>query len=399
MKKTTVCCVASALAVSMVSSPLMNVMADTTNKPVQITQEQTPIEIKTPEEFLNTYLKVKVESSTKDTAEDVYVLITEATKDNYELLLNGNKVYETLSEDLQKQIQNAYQDEYDKIVKIDSTQKQEGKTDAYSNLIEKAQEVEKAVQEEQPKENDKKDSNVETKKDSQTNAEEKSRQEDTTVSKETDLDQVDQSFGQPSQEESKQESSQPEEKNSVAAQNLLTPQATTSQSENVTIQTQNEQTKTVLPQVQVESNEAKIQENENVSVESTKKNVQTQATVSNEQALSSAATQFIQTYLTSSSGNVFITANSLNYQKIISGTNAWVQLSKADRDAVNAQLKSKGGLSYQKLLQEAQKITFSTGKYVRVNTATHTNTNAYAWLCMASLGLFTCLLKRLRKQD
>lgn len=399
MKKTTVCCVASALAVSMVSSPLMNVMADTTSNPVQITQEQTPIEIKTPEEFLNTYLKVKVENSTKDATEDVYVLITEATKDNYEQLLNGNKVYETLSEELQSQIQKMYQDEYDKIVRIDSTQKQEEKKDAYSDLINKAQEVEKAVQEEQSKENDKKDSSVEIKKDSQTNTDEKSQKEDATISKEADLDQVDQSFGQPSQEETKQETSQQAETNLDATQNLLMPQAKPSQSENITTQEQNDQAMTVLPQIQIESNETKVEKDENIAVESTKENVEKQTTVSNEQALSSAATQFIQTYLTSSSGNIFVTANALNYQKIISATNAWVQLSKTDRDAVNAELKSKGGLSYQKLLQEAQKITFSTGKYVSVNTATHTNINTYAWLCMASLGLFTYVMKRLRKQD
>ena len=398
MKKTTVCCVASALAVSMVSSPLMNVMADTTSNPVQITQEQTPIEIKTPEEFLNTYLKVKVENSTKDTTEDVYVLITEATKDNYEQLLNGNKVYETLSEELQNEIQKMYQDEYDKIVKLDSTHKKEEQENknAYSDLMDKAQEVEKAIQEEQSKENDKKVSNDEIEKDSQTNIDEKSQKEDTTVSKETDLDQVDQSFGQPSQEELKQEVSQHLENSSVATQNLLTPQANVSQSENVATQTQNDQVKEVLPQIPVEE---KIEKNENVSVKSTEENVETQTTVSNEQVLSSAAAQFIQTYLTSSSGNVFVSANALNYQKIISATNAWVQLSKTDRDAVNAELKSKGGLSYQKLLQEAQKITFSTGKYVSVNTATHTNTNVYAWLCMASLGLFTYLMNRLRKQD
>lgn len=123
------------------------------------------------------------------------------------------------------------------------------------------------------------------------------------------------------------------------------------------------------------------------------------ATIVKQEVTSTAADNFIKTYLTSASGNIFTSANNLNYQKILSAMPSWVKLSTADKNAVNAKLVNKVGKKYQRLLQEAQKFSMSAGKYTPVNTSTNTNVSMYSWLCMMSLGALTFALKRLRKQD
>ena len=114
-------------------------------------------------------------------------------------------------------------------------------------------------------------------------------------------------------------------------------------------------------------------------------------------ATTSAADNFIKTYLTSASGNVFTTANYLNYQKILSAMPSWLKLSSPDQKAVNAKLKNKVGKTYQRLLQEAQNLKMSSGR--SINTATNTDSTLYTWLCVMSLGMLTFVTKRLRKQD
>ena len=114
-------------------------------------------------------------------------------------------------------------------------------------------------------------------------------------------------------------------------------------------------------------------------------------------ATTSAADNFIKTYLTSASGNVFTTANYLNYQKILSAMPSWLKLSSPDQKAVNAELKNKVGKTYQKLLQEAQNLKMNSG--TSINTATNTDSTLYTWLCVMSLGMLTFVTKRLRKQD
>nr|WP_303246782.1 hypothetical protein [Holdemanella biformis] len=114
-------------------------------------------------------------------------------------------------------------------------------------------------------------------------------------------------------------------------------------------------------------------------------------------ATTSAADNFIKTYLTSASGNVFTTANYLNYQKILSAMPSWLKLSSPDQKAVNTELKNKVGKTYQKLLQEAQNLKMNSG--TSINTATNTDSTLYTWLCVMSLGMLTFVTKRLRKQD
>ena len=122
-----------------------------------------------------------------------------------------------------------------------------------------------------------------------------------------------------------------------------------------------------------------------------------QSQTTSPKATTSAADNFIKTYLTSASGNIFTTANYLNYQKILSAMPSWLKLSSQDQKAVNAELKKQVGKTYQKLLQEAQNLKMSSGR--SINTATNTDSTLYTWLCVMSLGMLTFVTKRLRKQD
>ena len=97
--------------------------------------------------------------------------------------------------------------------------------------------------------------------------------------------------------------------------------------------------------------------------------------------------------------DILTSADSLNYQKILSAMPSWVKLSATDKNAVNAELMNKVGKKYQRLLQEAQKFSMNAGKYTPVNTSTNTNVTIYSWLCTMSLGALVFVLKHLRKQD
>ena len=102
-----------------------------------------------------------------------------------------------------------------------------------------------------------------------------------------------------------------------------------------------------------------------------------------------AADEFITTYLTSSQGNVYAQANSLNCKNIISGLQAWNQLSSTEKSAVNKKLRSEVGKTFQTLLKEAQSISYgssvsTTSVYsynYAVNTGTQNNIGLYAAVC------------------
>lgn len=423
MNKTTVYCVASALAVSMVSSPVLDVMAKTKNETTPIVQEQTPVQIQNAEEFISKYLYVEVNQNdktdgTNQDKDSVQVLITAATKENYEKLLEGNEVFKTLTVELQNEIKKDYQTEYDKIVKIQEDKNKE--LDAYTILMNQAADVEKEVQEENKEQSDVSKTQTEQNSESKT-AEKEDSKDSTSTEKENsetkdqedsaavvkNSDEIDSKFGQPVQDDSSK--SESEISSQSAELKVESPVVSNTQpaaeSKTSTQSEKQSALQVTLPQVEnkaQQSNVAVNQQSEPLVNESSvnASNSQSNQTVSKQaSSMSSAAQNFIKTYLTSASGNIFASANSLNYQKIISAMPSWMKLSNTDKNAINDELVSKVGKKYQKLLQEAQQLSIKSGKYVPVNTATNTNTTLYAWLCAVSLGMLTFVLKRLRKQD
>lgn len=117
----------------------------------------------------------------------------------------------------------------------------------------------------------------------------------------------------------------------------------------------------------------------------------------------STVNDFIKKYLTSKNGNIYVSANAINASNILDGVIPYYNLVPQQRQQLNLTLKAKIGKTYTNLVTEAQKLVLSgkakTSKRAVVNTATNTNTTLYAWLCAASIGMLTFVLKRLRKQD
>ena len=113
---------------------------------------------------------------------------------------------------------------------------------------------------------------------------------------------------------------------------------------------------------------------------------------------STEAQNFIDTYLTSSAGNVYTQANSLNYRNILNGLSTWNKFTAATRSDVNAILKTRVGKTYQTLLKEAQTIQFNgvsqTVAGGSINTATQSNAGLYGALMGLSVGLFGLFFKK-----
>ncbi len=123
--------------------------------------------------------------------------------------------------------------------------------------------------------------------------------------------------------------------------------------------------------------------------------MQPMETVVKEQSASTAAQNFVSTYLTSSSGNIYAQANEINFQTILNSLSAWNKLSNGDKEQVNSILIGKVGKNYQTLLQEAQTIKYGgivNGKSVQ--TGVENNAGFYAAMCGLSAFVFGFITRR-----
>ena len=118
-------------------------------------------------------------------------------------------------------------------------------------------------------------------------------------------------------------------------------------------------------------------------------------TIEQENSVSTTAQDFVKTYFTSSAGNIYTQANSVNYTTILNSLSAWNALSQDDKDQVNSILQNAVGKNYQTLLQEAQNIKYNGGtNSTYVSTGVNTNAGIYAVLCGISAAVFGLISKR-----
>lgn len=456
VNKAKVYCVASAVAVCVASNPNMDVLAKQV-QPVKL--EEKAQQTITADDFIEQYLSTKeiVKDSTNKDVEK-YTLITKVDEKNYSFVLAGDQLFKVLTKENQDQIKNAYEDEY----KNAGMRKAEGCTlSAYEIVVAEANTLAntlilnaKKALDTSLKDAQSLDSTIFT-ADSYTHrsytayetslneAKQVLKNSASTVEdiekaqsalnaaaaslvKKADFSKLNEKVQEASEvlesnkdmleEESynnfkkelddcslvlsNDESTQAKVDETLAHLNAYLDDNTNFVYKVVTleekvapkVETSNEllvQTPVVQEQPQVVAPTVETKNVEAAKVE----------TVVKQEDTSAAANNFIKTYLTSASGNIFTSANSLNYQKILSAMPSWVKLSATDKNAVNAELMNKVGKKYQRLLQEAQKFSMNTGKYTPVNTSTNTNVTIYSWLCMMSLGALVFVLKRLRKQD
>lgn len=368
-----------------------------------------PVEIKTAQDFIDTYCSLsKIDSKGNITNEKV--LITALTQKNYQGVLSGKVVYDTLSKEMQAEIDTLLSEQLQAEalkLKMQPLYKSFPEMTAAALKIDMELYPEKySAQDDSNNENTENPSDevddtsnpgqgetgtdnslTDDSQNDKTDVEDDSKDNDNQIDKNED----DNNSESTTDDETKDE-------NSEAAYPIvgLTPGKKETEKKSV------EEPVSILaalekPTVVVET-PATESKQETVNLETVSTTLPTQTTTT-----STEAQNFIDTYLTSSAGNVYTQANSLNYRNILNGLSTWNKFTAATRSDVNAILKTRVGKTYQTLLKEAQTIQFNgvsqTVAGGSINTATQSNAGLYGALMGLSVGLFGLFFKKKKEHN
>lgn len=368
-----------------------------------------PVEIKTAQDFIDTYCSLsKIDSKGNITNEKV--LITALTQKNYQGVLSGKVVYDTLSKEMQAEIDTLLSEQLQAealklkmqplyksfpemaaaALKIDMElypEKYSAQDDSNNENTENPSDEVDDTSNPGQGETGADNSLTDDSQNDKTDVEDDSKDNDN----QTDKNEDDKNSESTTDDESKDE-------NSEAAYPIvgLTPGKKETEKKSV------EEPVSILaalekPTLVVET-PATESKQETVNLETVSTMLPTQTTTT-----STEAQNFIDTYLTSSAGNVYTQANSLNYRNILNGLSTWNKFTAATRSDVNAILKTRVGKTYQTLLKEAQTIQFNgvsqTVAGGSINTATQSNAGLYGALMGLSVGLFGLFFKKKKEHN
>lgn len=368
-----------------------------------------PVEIKTAQDFIDTYCSLsKIDSKGNITNEKV--LITALTQKNYQGVLSGKVVYDTLSKEMQAEIDTLLSEQLQAealklkmqplyksfpemaaaALKIDMElypEKYSAQDDSNNENTENPSDEVDDTSNPGQGETGADNSLTDDSQNDKTDVEDDSKDNDN----QTDKNEDDNNSESTTDDESKDE-------NSEAAYPIvgLTPGKKETEKKSV------EEPVSILaalekPTLVVET-PATESKQETVNLETVSTMLPTQTTTT-----STEAQNFIDTYLTSSAGNVYTQANSLNYRNILNGLSTWNKFTAATRSDVNAILKTRVGKTYQTLLKEAQTIQFNgvsqTVAGGSINTATQSNAGLYGALMGLSVGLFGLFFKKKKEHN
>lgn len=436
MKRKLVYTLAGTVALSSVSAANVAMVFANENT---VKVEQT-IQIKSAQEFVNKYCSLQ-KMDTKGNLINEYELITTITEKNYQVILSGKTVYDTLSDSLKQEVNALIQKQLANVISPTYT--------TYDGMVAAAQNMDASIK--QAQEQTKTDSNStitpenkETNVQPQIPTEEKKETSSEEIKKEDTSEQVtkeDTSKEETKKEDSKENTSEAtkedssnkvdKEEDAAAKEAVATKEDVVVIDNTFTVDANEVQfidnkyaitTMDLFPEVvsyttgieKAASTETeKVEVEVPVTLETLSQPVVTQAqevtttNVAKEKSTSSdtSAQDFVDTYLTSSAGNVYTQANSLNYTNIINGLSDWTKLSSSQREAVNAILKKKVGKTYQTLLKEAQQIQYNgvtssyTGKSTKVNTAVGNESGFYGALMGISIAVGAFLTRKRKEQD
>ena len=391
-----------------------------------------PVEIKTAQDFIDTYCSLSTIDS-KGNITNEKVLITALTQKNYQGVLSGKVVYDTLSKEMQAEIDTLLNEQLQAealklkmqplyksfpemaaaALKIDmelypekysaqddsnneNTENPSDEVDDTSNPGQGETGADNSLTNDS--QNDKTDVEDDSKdNDNQTDKNEDNNNSESTTDDET-KDPVEDKEDSFTDEETEDPVDESKDENSEAAYPIvgLTPGKKETEKKSV------EEPVSILaalekPTVVVET-PATESKQETVNLETVSTTLPTQTTTT-----STEAQNFIDTYLTSSAGNVYTQANSLNYRNILNGLSTWNKFTAATRSDVNAILKTRVGKTYQTLLKEAQTIQFNgvsqTVAGGSINTATQSNAGLYGALMGLSVGLFGLFFKKKKEHN
>lgn len=368
-----------------------------------------PVEIKTAQDFIDTYCSLsKIDSKGNFTNEKV--LITALTQKNYQGVLSGKVVYDTLSKEMQAEIDTLLSEQLQaEALKL----KMQPLYKSFPEMAAAALKIDMELYPEKySSQDDSNNENTENPSDEVEDTSNPGQGETGTDNSLTDdsqndkTDVEDDSKDNDNQTDKNEDNNNSEsttddetkDENSEAAYPIvgLTPGKKETEKKSV------EEPVSILaalekPTVVVET-PATESKQETVNLETVSTTLPTQTTTT-----STEAQNFIDTYLTSSAGNVYTQANSLNYRNILNGLSTWNKFTAATRSDVNAILKTRVGKTYQTLLKEAQTIQFNgvsqTVAGGSINTATQSNAGLYGALMGLSVGLFGLFFKKKKEHN
>ena len=387
MKKRIAYGIASAVALSSLGTPAW--MAYAQSETVTPEMEVQKVEIKEPQDFVDLYCSLKLE--TKDEQGNIqvsYTVIQAVDRENYLQILDGKKIYDELDETMkeeinsllfhteiepEKSLEKNYEDLYAEALGI---QEQVRKEEAEK---EEAEKPETDTPETEKPETDVPETTTETEKPSEDVVEEPkeeaSKEESTTLDKE-ETEEVE------TNKEVQKPVVQTVEEKPVAILNI---EPTVSEK----VETPKPETSVLMATVKTTPAE-KVEET--VKVQPV---VQEQKTALNQ--MDGDVQSFVKTYLTDANGNLYTSANAYNYQQILSGMTSYTSLSTAKVSQLNSYLVANGSQRYFSLVTQAQniengKVSLTPGN--RVHTSTSSGFGLYgALLTLSGVG-FGFLFKK-----
>lgn len=422
MKKHLAYTMASLMALSTMAAPAVSVYAQTGTGTVQAVKET--ITIQTAEDFLNQYCSYKKE--TKDAQGNVtkteYIRFTQIDEKNYQIVLSGQKVYESLSKELQTEINHALM----KVVINPATQATLNKT--YPQLVAEAQTVLANLQKPQQDTGDSTQTPETPENTTQTpetpvpetpnqntesgaGEESKVEIEETEEIKEDSQEKPEEDLKEESKEEPKEESTQTTEteiedqqeavatplKQSLKTEKIAEPvllKTAALVQEPVSVEEKVEMAPIAVPAVQP------VQE----KIETPAQPVEAAAADRTLSSTDSEVQTFVKTYLMDANSNLYTSVSNYNYQQILSGMSAYSKLSTDQVAQLNSYLETNGSSKYITLVSQAQRIDngSSSGKTspIRrsVNTATSSSFGLYGALMTLSCVGFAGLWKKMKEK-
>lgn len=454
MKKRLVYTLAAAVAAG--ATPVVSVVPVSANTSVQTNTKQEIKKITTAQDFVDVYCSLQ-KIDAKGKLLDERVLITEVNEKNYEVILSGKTVYDSLSKDMKLKIDDLLNKEFISYATVNKTKQL---YTCYADMVFAAQTIDKqlnpqnyqevvtpetnteTVDKENSSSKEEMSDNKESSKDTETTeknesnlndeqSEESKDDIDNNSDKKEDASDQDENKKNDSADESnkKDETANPDENKdddseqksdqkddssneSIDQENdgddssdsqkeqAVYPEIVIPVDQTIAENSQPKQTKVGTVQMTDQAETKAIDEVKTDNTELLKS-----AVVPKQETEDMTAQSFVNTYLTSSAGNVYAKANSLNYRNILNGLSSWNQLTSAQRSAVNSILNKNVGKTYQTLLKEAQQLQYNgitstvTGNATRrVNTATETQTGLYGALMGMSIALAGFITKKRKEQ-
>ena len=398
MKKHLGYTMASLMALSAISAPAVSVYAQTETSTVETANETGTIQ--TAEEFLNLYCSYKneIKDDQGNVVRTEYLRFTKIDEKNYQIVLEGTKVYEGLEEELKEEINKALSE----VIINQDTQATLNKT--YPALVVEAQKIKdeqsKDQTQEEPSIPEQEPTDPATEMPDSTHGaiKEEGSLEETQEEPKEESDPVSEMDSKDTKEPVEAQSSdnaaietplqRTQQIETISEPVLL--KVATPQQESVSIEEKAEMISTAEPEVQPV--QAKI--------ETTAQPVQTTSANRTFSSTDSEVQTFVKTYLMDANSTLYTSVSSYNYQQILSGMSAYSKLSTDQVAQLNSYLETNGSSKYITLVSQAQRIDNTSTTPVRrsVNTATSSGFGLYGALMTLSFVGFAGLWKKMKEK-